>query len=76
MATEAEARELVLSAAREYAEARGWKWLTPVEVTLTRNASDDRRWTVKTNAFAVGMNARIVVRERDLVVLVAGYLPR
>ena len=76
MVADAETRELVLAAAREYADARGWKWLTPVEVTLTRNVPDDRRWTVKTNAFAVGMNARIVVRERDLVVLEAGYLPR
>ena len=76
MQTDADLRESVVAAARQYADARGWKWLTPVEVTLTRNVPDDRRWTVKTNAFAVGMNARIVVRERDLVVVEAGYLPR
>jgi hypothetical protein len=76
MQTDADLRELVLAAARQHADARGWKWLTPVEVTLTNNVPGDRRWTVKTNAFAVGMNTRIVVRERDLVVLEAGYLPR
>jgi hypothetical protein len=76
MQTDADLRELVLAAARQYADERGWKWLTPVEVTLTKNVPDDRRWTVKTNAFAVGMNARIVIRERDLAVLEAGYLPR
>ena len=70
-------KEAVLEAAREYAAGRGWPWQTPIELTLTRNAApDDRQWTVKTNAFAAGRNARIVVRERDLVVIEAGYLAR
>ena len=69
-------REKVLAAAQNYAESRGWPWLTPVEVTLTRVAPNDRQWTVKTNAFAVGRNARIVVREADMVVLDGGFLAR
>jgi len=70
-------KEAVLGAAQRYAEDKGWPWLSPIEVTLTRSAArEDRQWTVKTNAFAVGRNARIVVREHDLVVVDAGYLPR
>jgi hypothetical protein len=71
-----EIREKVLASARQYAESRGWPWLTPVEVTLTRAVPSDRQWTVKTNAFAVGRNVRIVVREADLSVVDAGYLMR
>lgn len=70
-------KQAVLEAAREYALGRGWPWQTPVEVRLTRNASpDDRQWTVNTNIFAAGRNARIVVRERDMVVIEAGDLAR
>jgi len=47
-----------------------------VEAVLSRAARHDRQWTVKTNAFAIGMNARIVVRESDLTIADAGYLPR
>jgi hypothetical protein len=70
-------KQAVLEAAREYTVGRGWPWQTPVEVTLTRNASpDDRQWTVNTNVFAAGRNARIVVRERDMVIIESGYLAR
>jgi hypothetical protein len=69
-------RERVLGSAQKYAESRGWPWLTPVEVTLTRAVPSDRQWTVKTNAFAVGRNARIVVREADMAVVDAGFLAR
>jgi hypothetical protein len=76
MAPDDELRDSILAKAQEYAKERGWRWLTPVEVTLTRAAANDRQWTVRTNAFAVGMNARIVIREQDLSVVDAGYLPR
>jgi hypothetical protein len=76
MSGEDDIREKVLASAKTYAESRGWPWLTPVEVTLTRAIPSDRQWTVKTNAFAVGRNARIVVRELDMSVVDAGFLGR
>jgi hypothetical protein len=74
--TNPDIRERVIEAARRYAEAQGWPWRLPVEAVLSKAASNDRQWSVKTNAFAIGMNARIVVRESDLTIVDAGYLPR
>jgi hypothetical protein len=71
-----EVREKVLASAKAHAESQDWPWLTPVEVTLTRAVPTDRQWTVKTNAFAVGRNARIVVRESDMSIVDAGFLAR
>ena len=76
MSAQDDIREKVLASAKAHAESRGWPWLTPVEVTLTRAVPTDRQWTVKTNAFAVGRNARIVVRELDMSVIDAGFLAR
>src|SRR3569623_3710650 len=74
--TNPDIRERVIDAARRYAAAQGWPWRLPVEAVLSKAASNDRQWSVKTNAFAIGMNARIVVRESDLTIVDAGYLPR
>jgi len=69
-------RDRIIEVARHYAESRGWPWRLPVDATLSRSNPADRQWTVRTNAFAIGMNARIVVRESDLSVIDAGYLKR
>jgi len=69
-------RERIAAIAKQYAESRGWLWRLPIEVTLSKSSPTDRQWTVRTNALAVGMNARIVVREADLSVVDAGYLKR
>lgn len=65
----------LVGAAREHAAARGWPWIEPCKLELTR-VSPERLWTVRTNVLAIGMNVRIVVREADLVVVEAGYLSR
>jgi hypothetical protein len=70
---ELEAR--LLAKAREHADTRGWPWLEPCKLELTR-VSPDRLWSVRSNALAVGMNVRIVIREHDLAVVDAAYLAR
>jgi hypothetical protein len=63
-------------AAETYASSRGWVWRLPVRVELQQAAGDHRTWVIHSNAFAVGMNARIVIRENDLAIVEAGYIPR
>jgi hypothetical protein len=75
-AEETELQARVLAAARAEAEARGWPWLEPVEVTLTRAAPGARHWQVRTNTAARGRSARIVIAEPDFEVVESGYLPR
>ena len=74
--TEAGLQARVLAAARAEAEARGWPWLEPVEVTLIRATPGERHWQVRSNTAARGRSARLVVAEPDLAVVEAGYLPR
>jgi hypothetical protein len=69
-------REKVIGSAQAYAKIQGWPWLTPIEIALTRAIPADRQWTVKTNAYAVGRNVRIVIREADMSVIDAAFLPR
>ncbi len=66
----------VLAAARAAAADRGWPWREPVEVQLQRAGGADRLWLVRTNIFAVGQSVRLVIRERDLAVIDAGFLAR
>jgi hypothetical protein len=76
LALDDELRDRLLTVAQKYAEERGWPWRTPVEAQLTRVTPNDRQWTVRTNLFAIGMNVRVVIREADLTIVEAGYLPR
>lgn len=77
MSTDANSfRERLLEVARAEAAARGWPWLEPVEVRVESTDDDGRVWTVRTNAGGRGRNARFAVREVDLKVVSAGYLPR
>jgi hypothetical protein len=71
-----EVQNRVLAVAQKYAEDQGWPWRSPIDVKLTRADPKDRQWTVKTNAFAVGMNVRVVVRETDLTIVESAYLRR
>lgn len=72
--SEDDPRPRLLEAARAHAEERGWPWLEPVDIRLS--SISDRTWTIRTNARAVGMNVRILVRESDGAILQAGFLPR
>jgi hypothetical protein len=66
----------LLEAGRAEAEARGWPWLDPVEIGLTRASPGARQWTLRSNANARGRNVRVVVAEPDFRVVEAGFLPR
>ena len=72
----ADVRNQPLAVAQAYAAQHGWPWLEPVDVRLLRETPDGNIWSIRTNAFAVGRNVRVVVRESDLTAIDAGFLPR
>ena len=65
----------LLEAAQREAFQRGWIWLTPVQVDLV-HSSGERVWSILTNAYSVGSNIRMKIRECDLAILEAHFLPR
>lgn len=67
-------RDRLIEAARAAAESRGWPWLEPVEVE--RESAARRTWVVRTNCEERGQNVRITLREDDLAVMNAAFLPR
>ena len=69
-------RARLLAVAHAAASERGWPWLEPVAVDLEAVAERQRVWAIRTNCHNRGMNIRIVIRESDLAVLSAGFLPR
>jgi len=71
-----ELRNQLLQAARQYAENQAWPWLEPIEVELADSVPGKRVWSVRTNAFAVGLNIRMRIRESDFAVVEAAFLPR
>lgn len=70
-----ELRHRLLEVARMTATERGWPWSEPVEVGLSQ-AAGRRVWSVRTNCWDKGSNVVVLVREDDLAVLDARYLPR
>jgi hypothetical protein len=71
-----EFHQRLLEVARELAVEREWPWIEPVEIRLETAAPGHKTWSVKTNILAVGRNVRVLIRESDLAVLEAGFLPR
>jgi hypothetical protein len=62
--------------ARATADARGWPWREPVDISSEWSPAGERAWTVRTNAASRGLSVRVTIREADLTVLQAGFLPR
>jgi len=71
-----ETRRKFIVVGKAVAAARGWPWIEPVEVRLDRTTSDQRFWTIRTNALSKGRNIRLLIRESDLAVIEAAFLPR
>ncbi len=69
-------REQLLEVAQRVAVACGWPWLEPVAIDVESAAAEGRTWSVRTNCQQRGMNVVIVIRESDLRVVRAGFLPR
>ncbi len=65
----------LVAAARAVAEERGWTWREPAAVEPALRAGE-RTWTVRSNALARGTNVVVTLREADLAVLEARFLPR
>lgn len=55
--------------------ARGWPWIEPVDLELA-TVSPARTWSVRTNVQSLGSNVRLRIRESDLAIIEAGFLPR
>jgi hypothetical protein len=66
----------LVATARATADTRGWSWEEPVVVTVVISAPGQRTWSVRSNASAIGRNVVITIREADLAVLEAVFLPR
>jgi len=66
----------LIAVAQALAHERGWVWLEPVVIEVERSAPNDRTWAVRTNAQARGASVRVVIREADLTIVSAGFLPR
>jgi len=69
-----ELQNKLLKVAREYADKQNWPWREPTEVSLEN--LPQHIWCIRTNVFAVGTNIRILIRESDLAVVEAYFLPR
>lgn len=69
-------RNKLLMVARAYANEHSWPWIEPVEVQLARSGPGNRVWSVRTNILACGRNIRILIRDSDLAIVEAAFLPR
>jgi hypothetical protein len=69
-------RKRILDVARRHADEHAWSWVEPVELTFAASGADGRVWSLRTNAHARGRNIRMRIRESDLAVLEAAFLPR
>lgn len=69
-------RKKIIAVARAETGKRGWLWLEPIEIQLVNSDPMNKIWLVQTNLHGLGCNARIYIRESDLMVLKAAYLPR
>ena len=63
--------------AQTIAQRSGWLWLPPVQARRYRSwLIGAPRWVIWTNAQSLGMNVRIVLDDRDGLVLEKGFMPR
>ena len=70
-----ELRDRLLEVALAAATERGWPWSEPIDVRLTQ-ATPRRVWLVRTECLNRGSNVVVLIREDDLAVLEATFLPR
>jgi hypothetical protein len=70
-----ELRDRLLEIARKAAIDRGWPWSEPVDVRLSQ-AAPRRVWLVHSDYLSRGSNVIVLIREDDLAVLDATFLPR
>ncbi len=75
MTLDSSLRDDLLRQARKLADERGWTWREPVEVT-SRADRGEPVWVIRTNILMRSPSVRIVLRQSDLAVIRAGYLPR
>jgi hypothetical protein len=66
----------VIEIAQRVAAEQSWPWLEPVDVSLSFSGPGNRIWSIRTNAQSHGMNIQLSIRESDLAVLKAAFLPR
>jgi len=71
-----ETRQKLIAVGKAVAADQGWPWIDPVEVRLDRTTSDQRFWSIHTNALSRGRNIRLLIRESDLAVIEVAFLPR
>lgn len=75
MTLDAALRDRLIEQARRLASERGWVWNDPVEVDAGLQGGEPV-WVIRTNVSMLGMNVRVVLRQADLALVEAGYLPR
>lgn len=68
-------RDKLIGQARKLADEQGWTWQEPVEVKSGVERGEPV-WIIRTNVLMFGRNVRIVLRQSDLLVIHAGFLPR
>jgi hypothetical protein len=65
------------SLAHRIAEAEGWPWGQPVEVTSHRRwLVGARYWVVRTGAGTCGSNVRVEIDDETERILLKGFMPR
>lgn len=72
---DANLRAVLIERAKNLAAECGWTWLDPIEITESRHAGE-LVWVIQSHYMWRGMNARVVLRQADLAVVDAAYLPR
>lgn len=69
-------KEEALALARETADANGWAWVEPVDITWRSSWSGKGgKWEIVTNANGLGAKIRMAV-SGDGDVVEKGYVPR
>jgi hypothetical protein len=69
-------KDEAVALAQEAAQAAGWAWVDPVDISWRSNWFGKRgKWEILTNAKGLGAKIRIVVRD-DGQILEKGYVPR
>jgi hypothetical protein len=69
-------KQHILEVAKAFLIDKPCPWLEPVEVQLTSTSSGERAWSVRTNIYAKGRSARLLIRESDFSIIEFGYLSR
>ena len=71
-----ELKSALLEVAKRFAAERSWPWCEPVEIRPAISLPGQEVWTIRTNAGSRGASIRLSIRQADLAVLDAAFLPR